>query len=190
MTGHSSVFCRHPSILRSCSIWPAICWTPVDSDATSRAPPSPASLPRRGTYLGRHLLWPASKFCMTGCELKAQASPLSSRLAGPHSQASPASPYLPPPDRRRRPLCVKCKKPAHGFGCCRVHCTFSPDRGKCPGSSPGLVCDHLNEMRLWRTSHSFPGWQTEADAGVGQHLHQLLLQVHLTFSMLMSEINE
>ena len=124
---------------------------------------------------------------MTGCGLKAQASPLSSWLAGAHSQASPASPYLPPPDRRRRPLCVKCKKPAHGFGCCRVHCTFSPDRGKCWQPGPGLVCDHLNEMRLQRLSHSFSGQQTEADAGVGQDLHQL--QVQLTFSMQISEIN-
>ena len=155
--------------------------------ATPELRPAPPPSHAHRTYLGRPSLWPASELRMTACGLKAEASPLSSsRLAAPHSQASPASPYLPPPDRR--PVC-KMQETAHGFGCCRVHCTFSPDRGKCPGSSPGLVCDHLNEMRLWRTSHSFPGWQTEADAGVGQDLHQLL-QVDLTFSTLISEINE
>ena len=158
--------------------------------ATPELRPAPPPSHAHRTYLGRPSLWPASELRMTACGLKAEASPLSSsRLAAPHSQASPASPYLP---RLTGDPCVKCKKPRTASAAAGFTAPFrlTVANAGSPGSSPGLVCDHLNEMRLWRTSHSFPGEQTEADAGVGQHLHQLLLQVHLTFSTLMSEINE
>ena len=87
------------------------------------------------------------------------------RLTGQHCQASAASPYL-ARLTRRDPWLENARK-----GCTAAGFT-APFRLTVANASarraPGLVCDHLNEMRPRRDGHSF---QTQAglssDAGVG-----------------------
>ena len=137
-----------------------ICRTLVDSDASR---PHSSTRPRPppthgGTYLGRPLLWPASELHMAGCRLQAQVD----RSALPGIRSIPLSCA---PDQKR-PVVENARKG------CRAAGFTAPFRLTVANASarraPGLVCDHLNEMRPRRDGHSF---QTQAglssDAGVG-----------------------
>ena len=135
-----------------------ICRTLVDSDASRpHSSTRPRPPPTHGTYLGRPLLWPASELHMAGCRLQAQVD----RSALPGIRSIPLSCA---PDQR--PVVENARK-----GCTAAGFT-APFRLTVANASarraPGLVCDHLNEMRPRRDGHSF---QTQAglssDAGVG-----------------------
>ena len=136
-----------------------ICRTLVDSDASRpHSSTRPRPPPTHGTYLGRPLLWPASELRMAGCRLQAPVD----RSALPGIRSIPLSCA---PDQKR-PVVENARKG------CRAAGFTAPFRLTVANASarraPGLVCDHLNEMRPRRDGHSF---QTQAglssDAGVG-----------------------